>query len=129
MTLPSKKLSDKFLGPYEILELPGTHLVTLLLDSLCPVHPVFHVSMLEPATPKLIPDHVQPHPHQSLLMMHQNLKFLKSLTPKLTITIMPASYCILSIGKGMRALMRKHPGYSLPNSDMLLNLLWTCTQH
>ena len=31
----SKKLSDKFLGPYEILALPGTHSVTLwLLDSL-----------------------------------------------------------------------------------------------
>src|SRR5882724_9206338 len=35
MTQHSKKLSDKFLGPYEILALPGTHSVTLRLpDSL-----------------------------------------------------------------------------------------------
>src|SRR5882724_1857239 len=63
MTRPSKKLSDKFLGPYEILALPGTHSVTLqLLDSLRAIHPVFHVSMLEPATLNLIPNQVQPPP-------------------------------------------------------------------
>src|SRR5882724_10271099 len=63
MTRPSKKLSDKFLGPYEILALPGTHSVTLRLqDSLRAVHPVFHVSMLEPATLNLIPNRVQPPP-------------------------------------------------------------------
>jgi len=63
MTRPSKKLSDKFLGPYEILALPGTHSVTLRLpDSLRAVHPVFHISMLEPATPNPIPDRFQPPP-------------------------------------------------------------------
>jgi len=36
---------------------------------------------------------------------------------------MPASYCILSVGQGMRALTKKLPGSSLPNSDMLLNSL------
>src|SRR5467141_3057571 len=62
-TRPSKKLSDKFLGPYEILARPGTHSVMLrLLDSLRAVHPVFHVSMLEPATPNPIPDRIQPPP-------------------------------------------------------------------
>src|SRR5882724_12057443 len=63
-----------------------------------------------------------PHPCQSLLMMNQNLKSLKSLTPRLTTIDMPASYCILSVGQGMRALMKKLPGYSLLNSDMLPNL-------
>jgi len=39
------------------------HSVTLqLTDSLCTVHPVFHISMLEPATPNLIPNHFQPPP-------------------------------------------------------------------
>jgi len=62
-TRPSKKLADKFLGPYEVLAQPGTHSVTLRLpDSLRAVHPVFHVSMLEPATPNAIPDRVQPPP-------------------------------------------------------------------
>ena len=53
----SKKLADKFLGPYEVIAHPGTHSVTLRLpDSLCAIHPVFHVSMLEPATLNTIPD-------------------------------------------------------------------------
>jgi len=62
-TWPSKKLSNKFLGPYEILALPGTHSITLWLpNSVCTVHLVFHISMLEPATPTPIPDCVQPLP-------------------------------------------------------------------
>ena len=62
-THPSKKLADKFLGPYEVIAQPSTHSVTLRLpDSLHAVHPVFHVSMLEPATLNAIPDQVQPPP-------------------------------------------------------------------
>ncbi len=62
-TRPSKKLSDKFLGLYEILAHPGTHSVTLRLpNSLRAVHPVFHVSMLEPVYPNPIPDRIQPPP-------------------------------------------------------------------
>ena len=38
-------------------------MVTLRLpDNLHAVHPVFHVSMLEPTTPSTIPDRVQPPP-------------------------------------------------------------------
>ena len=56
-THPSKKLADKFLGPYKVIAQPGTHSITLRLpDSLRAVHPVFHVSMLEPATLNAIPD-------------------------------------------------------------------------
>ena len=59
-TRPSKKLADKFLGPYEVIAQPGTHLVMLQLpDNLRAVHPV---SMLEPATPNTIPDQVQSPP-------------------------------------------------------------------
>ena len=62
-TRPSKKLSEKFLGPYEIIARPGSHSITLrLLDSLHAVHPVFHVSMLEPAVPNTIPSRVQSPP-------------------------------------------------------------------
>ena len=35
-----------------------------MTDSLRAVHPVFHISMLEPATPNLIPDCVQTPPLQ-----------------------------------------------------------------
>ena len=63
MTRPSKKLSEKFLGLYKIIARPGSHSVTLrLLDSLRTVHPVFHISMLEPAVLNTIPNRVQPPP-------------------------------------------------------------------
>ena len=59
----SKKLTDKFLGPCKVIAQPSTHSVTLRLpDSLRTIHPVFHVSMLEPATSNAIPDRVQPPP-------------------------------------------------------------------
>ena len=62
-THPSKKLADKFLGPYKVIAQPGTHSITLRLpDSLRTVHPVFHVSTLEPTTLNTIPDRVQPPP-------------------------------------------------------------------
>ena len=48
-TWPSKKLSEKYLRPYEIIAQPGTLSFTIRLpESMCSVHPVFHVSMLEP---------------------------------------------------------------------------------
>ena len=60
-TRPSKKLADKFLGSYKVIVQPGTHSITLRLpDSLHAVHPMFHVSMLEPTTLNAIPDRVQP---------------------------------------------------------------------
>ena len=62
-TRPSHKLADKYLGPYEILAKAGSHSYTLRLpDTFRGVHPVFHVSMLEPATPNEIPNRVQSPP-------------------------------------------------------------------
>jgi hypothetical protein len=59
----SKKLSEKNLGPFEIIAHLGSHSITVQLpDSLCSVHPVFHVSQLEPATPNTIPNRIQPPP-------------------------------------------------------------------
>ena len=46
---PSKKLLEKNLGPYDVIGKPGTHSITLhLLRQFRSVHPVFHVSQLEP---------------------------------------------------------------------------------
>jgi hypothetical protein len=62
-TRPSHKLSEKFLGPFEILAKAGTHSYTLRLpETIRGVHPVFHVSMLEPAIPNEIPNRVQSPP-------------------------------------------------------------------
>ncbi|CAA7265598.1 unnamed protein product [Cyclocybe aegerita] len=52
-----KKLAEKFLGPYEIIAQVGSHSFTLCLpQSMRLVHPVFHVSMLEPFKPSTIPN-------------------------------------------------------------------------
>jgi hypothetical protein len=62
-TRPSKKLSEKYLGPFDIIAHPGTHSFTLQLpEHLCAIHPVFHVSQLEPSVPNTIPNHTQPPP-------------------------------------------------------------------
>ena len=59
-TQPSKKLSKKYLGPYEIISQPGTLLFILHLpESMCSVHPVFYVSMLEPATSNTFSKRIQ----------------------------------------------------------------------
>ena len=47
---PSKKLSEKYFKPYEIISQPSTLLSTLYFpESMCSVHPDFHISILEPA--------------------------------------------------------------------------------
>jgi len=59
-TQPSKKLSEKYLRPYEIIAQPGALLFTLCLpESMRSVHPVFHVSMLEPATSNTFSERIQ----------------------------------------------------------------------
>ena len=57
----TKKLSDKYWGPFMIIAKPGTHSLTLWLpDSMRSVHPVFHVSQLEVCVLNTIPNCVQP---------------------------------------------------------------------
>jgi len=56
-TRPSRKLSEKNFGPYEIIAHPSALSFTLRLPhSMRTVHPVYHVCMLEPETPSLIPN-------------------------------------------------------------------------
>src|SRR6266446_4331444 len=60
---PSKKLSEKNLGPYDVIGKPGTHSVTPCLPhQFCSIHLVFHVSQLEPARPNPFPLQQQPPP-------------------------------------------------------------------
>ena len=59
-TQPSKKLAEKYLGPFKVIAWASSRSHTLqLLDSMCVVNPVFHVSMLEPVTPNSILNWVQ----------------------------------------------------------------------
>ena len=51
-TWPSKKLAEKYLGPFEIIAQVGSISFTLRLpNSMRSIHPIFHISMLEPFTP------------------------------------------------------------------------------
>ena len=62
-TQPSKKLSEKYLGPFDIIACPGTHSFTLQLsDHFCAIQPIFHVSQLEPLVLNTILNHIQPPP-------------------------------------------------------------------
>ena len=60
-TQPSKKLSEKYLRPYEIIVQPGTLLFTLHLPkSMHSIHPVFHMFMLEPTISNTFSERIQP---------------------------------------------------------------------
>ena len=63
MTCPLKKLSEKYLGPYEIIAQPSLQFFTLyLLDTMRAIHSVFYVSMLEPATSNTFLQYSEPLP-------------------------------------------------------------------
>jgi len=58
-----KKLSEKYLGPYEIITQPSPQSFTLRLsDTIKAIYPVFHISMLEPAIPNTFQQHSEPPP-------------------------------------------------------------------
>ena len=53
----SKKLSEKYLGPFKITDRPGSYFYRIKLpDHLQAIHPVFHVSQLELTLTSQIPN-------------------------------------------------------------------------
>ena len=59
----SKKLVEKYLGPFEVIVQVGMHSFMLRLpDSMWAVHPVFHISILEPAHGNVIMECTQSPP-------------------------------------------------------------------
>ncbi|MBW0548084.1 hypothetical protein O181_087799 [Austropuccinia psidii MF-1] len=56
----TKKLSERWLGPFEVIKKVGSHAYLLKLPQQWnSVHPVFHVSLLEPFKNSSIPNHYQ----------------------------------------------------------------------
>jgi len=73
-TCPLKKLSNKYLGPYKIINKASSHSFILwLLDTFCAVHPVYHVSMLEQHPPNTIPNRIEESP--PLIEIEGNLEY------------------------------------------------------
>jgi len=62
-TRPSRKLAERYLGPFKVVGKPGTHSYLIKLPNhLRNIHPVFHISQLEPAYPSKILNRVDPPP-------------------------------------------------------------------
>jgi len=59
-TWPTKKLAEKYLGPFEVIGKPGTHSYLIKLPNHCAIHSIFHISQIEPASPSNIPNCVNP---------------------------------------------------------------------
>ncbi|MBW0512652.1 hypothetical protein O181_052367 [Austropuccinia psidii MF-1] len=61
---PTKEFSERWLGPFPILKKFSTHAYHLKFPSqLKSVHPVFHISLLEPVKTSKIPNrHQEPPP-------------------------------------------------------------------
>ncbi|MBW0526376.1 hypothetical protein O181_066091 [Austropuccinia psidii MF-1] len=62
-TRRTKKLSEKWLGAFQILKKVSTHAYHLKLPSQWKsIHPVFHISLLEPFKTSTNPNHYQEPP-------------------------------------------------------------------
>jgi len=62
-TRPTKKLLERYLGPFEVIGKPGTYLYLIKLPNhLRTIHLVFHVLQIEPASLSNIPNRVNPPP-------------------------------------------------------------------
>jgi len=57
---PSKKLSPKLYGPFKVLEKKGSRAYKLEISPRWKIHPVFHVSLLEPYRASNTPNREQP---------------------------------------------------------------------
>lgn len=62
-TRPTKKFTETFVGPYEVIGKPSAASYTVRLPkALAQIHPVFHVSQLEPHFPNPFPGREDPPP-------------------------------------------------------------------
>jgi len=71
-TQPSNKLDHKQIGPYTILKKIGSRAYKLDLPATVRIHPVFHISLLEPtASTEPIPGHQQTPPAPVIIQEQQ----------------------------------------------------------
>ena len=62
-TRPTRKLAEPYLSPFEVIDRIGSNSIRLRLPhELRLIHPVFHVSQIEPLVPNRFPDRQPPPP-------------------------------------------------------------------
>src|SRR5260221_381456 len=110
---PSKKLSEKNLGPFDVIGKPGTHSITLRLPhQFHSVHLVFHVSQLEPAQPNPFPLQQQPPLLPLQVDGETEYKVSEILDSKLDRCCRPNNGSTTwYVGRDMKEWTRKHHGY------------------
>ncbi|MBW0513609.1 hypothetical protein O181_053324 [Austropuccinia psidii MF-1] len=80
----TKKLTERWLGPFEVIKKIGSHAYHLKLpQKLKSVHPVFHVSLLEPVKQSSIPNHHQLPPPPVLVEEQEEWEVDQALDSKL----------------------------------------------
>ena len=117
-TRPSKKLTENISAPSRLLlELAPTLTLYDFQTACVPVHPVFYVSMLKPATPNPIPNQVQSPPPPVKIDSEPEYEISEILDSKVDKC---HRHCnIWSIGQATKALTKKPHGFLLLNSEML----------
>ncbi|MBW0476536.1 hypothetical protein O181_016251 [Austropuccinia psidii MF-1] len=83
-TRPTKKLSERWLGPFLILKKVSTHAYHLKVPSQWKsIHPVFHISFLEPVKTSIIPNWHQEPPPPIIIEEEEEWEISKILDSKL----------------------------------------------
>ncbi|MBW0496871.1 hypothetical protein O181_036586 [Austropuccinia psidii MF-1] len=83
-TRPTKKLSERWLGPFEVIKKIGSHAYHLKFPQQWKsVHPVFHVSLLQPVKQSSIPNHNQLLPPPVLVEQQEEWEVAQVLDSKL----------------------------------------------
>jgi len=91
MTRPFRKLSEYYLGPFKVMGKPSIQSYQVkLLQHLCAIDPVFHISQLEPAITSQIPNHENFPPSPIIVDNKLEYKIAKVLDLKLDYCRKPA---------------------------------------